>query len=308
MRSGTHPTLLHLALCVLLLDISPNSLHSVRRSEIYNPSSSPSSPPTSSRSTSPAQSTVDPDTEARLLARLAEIYGPITKPAANNASPALRSSNTQPSDQQRGQQEIEFRLFSTPNAPSPDSSGAQSHVPKIILDHEWSDSEAEKGAFVRKKPRSYYFSAVFPKEQRGIAISGEEVLHRSQQRHWGIEVGWRVTVLQCSSKSSYVSKAVEDKLGFEERVRMKKKLNKKGRIKLRKKLQDIRVKEEQSKKEREMKEETEKEKKVRRNREKKLKRRAKEKAEKEAKRGAGTNVDVVVEMGEDGSGSGSGSE
>ena len=228
---------------------------------------------------------------------MAEIYGPVSiippaNPTQENEQELLAQA------QQDQEQEFEFRLFSTPTIK--DGNWTQTQAQKIVLRE--SEEETGEGAFILpRRDHKFYISekAQGPDLLRyqASAVSGEDILKAGKKRAWGLEVPWRVTVLQftspsASSKSKSKSNPTQistaksipsSKSGSREAREdgKKTKPNKKRRIILRERKKKKDSAEEARRKEREAKEEAEREKKTRRNREKKVKRKLKEKAKKE---------------------------
>lgn len=256
----------------------------MRRSDLYNRSSSSSPEPSSP---------IDPDASARFHEQLASLYGTIShqslaaesvlKPEFNNDAPRLLP----PKDSQDQEEEFDFRLFSN------------SKEGKIVLKEE----VADKGVFVvKERNKSYYFTGSIEgrrKEEYAIAaISGEDVSQGREQRYWGWEVPWRVRVLKVGIGGQKMvgnnGLAVRNSLHGEK----KRKPGKKMRIILRERRRKSRAQEEATAKAKESKEEAERERRARKNREKKVKRKAKEKALKAAARGldqTGPGVDRGVD-------------
>jgi hypothetical protein len=205
-----------------------------------------------------------------------------------------------------GDQEFEFRLFSTSN----DTTSKQ----KIVLSK---DDEAEltgDGAILKARDSSYYFAVPATGRRKGefdfAAVSGEDVMGQLKVRYRGLEVPWRVQVIRVPGKvknstqargiDGHAHQQTEDVIMGEGRT--KKKLGKKIRILFRQRKRAANEAEEKAKRETQDKEAAEREKKTRRNKEKQLKKRAKEKAEKAAKRAEaeggipeGTATGITVE-------------
>jgi hypothetical protein len=240
---------------------------------------------------------------------LAEIYGPVsivppTKPTQENEQEPLPQTHLD--QEQEQEQEFEFRLFSTHNPTAPTTH-------KILLKGPEED-EAGEGAFILpRRDRKFYIAekAQGPDflHYQASAVSGEDVLKAGKKRAWGLEVPWRVTVLQSTSPPASKSKSnptsasnSESKLKEGEEVEKKTRPNKKRRIILRERKKKKDSAEEARRKEREAKEEAEREKKTRRNREKKVKRKLKEKA----KKASGGVEEGVVENGNESASMGDG--
>ena len=123
------------------------------------------------------------------------------------------------------------------------------------------------------------------------ALSGDDVLRMAKRRAWGLEVPWRVKIVNRTGKrkedvgrgenltkkeKGHVGCGVEEA----DEVGGKKRPGKKRRIVLRERKKRLETLAKQTRKEMDAKEEAEREKRTRRNREKKVKRRLKEKAKK----------------------------
>jgi hypothetical protein len=198
-----------------------------------------------------------------------------------------------PADGQgRPEGEFEFRLFAS-----------QGSAPKVILAPEGGPNTDGPGGFVvPHRPLSHYLAGEPNAEEkarfRSAAVSGEDVLARSKQRSWGLEIPWRVVKAVLTSKQLRalgesgleVSAAAEDVADVAATVSSqtkKKRPGKKRRTATRVTTQAAKKKEEAERQRSISKEEHLKEKKKRLNREKKLKRRQKERDKKEAAK-AGT--------------------
>ncbi|KAB8300377.1 hypothetical protein EYC80_000559 [Monilinia laxa] len=256
----------------------------VRRSDLYNRSSSSSPEPSSP---------IDPNASARFHEQLASLYGiiphqlyateSVLKPEPNNDAPHLLP----PKDSQDQEEEFDFRLF---------SNGKES---KIVL----KEDIADKGVFVvKERNKSYYFTGLIEgkrKEEYAIAaISGEDVSQGRKQRYWGLEVPWRVRVLKVGIGGQKVvgnnGLAVCNSSNGEK----KRKPGKKMRIILRERRRKSQAQDEAIAKEKESKEQAERERRARKNREKKVRRKAKEQALKAAAGGLdqmGPGVDRGVD-------------
>ncbi|KAM4056112.1 hypothetical protein HRG_003034 [Hirsutella rhossiliensis] len=173
--------------------------------------------------------------------------------------------------------EFEFRLFSTAGSKA-----------RVVLQ---SENEAQgEGSIVARRPSSYYLVPRLPTELRRqykfAALSGEDVLARSQQRSWGLELPWKVTHITAAAtasspnaKSTSATGAVAESSESAGRKRP----GKKTRIALRKRDRARKLTEEKQMD----KEEHLKDKKKRLNRAKKLRRRAKDKEKKASADGGG---------------------
>ncbi|RGP62169.1 hypothetical protein FSPOR_9478 [Fusarium sporotrichioides] len=168
------------------------------------------------------------------------------------------------------EEEFVFRLFS--KAPA---------TQKVVLEEDTGPTGT--GVFVRGRPLSYYMVTDIPAQQKQeyamASISGDEVLARSHNRAWGLELPWKVTKLTVTRKASPNGKVQGDE------TRGKRKPGKKQRISLRKRAKEREEKEVAEAKKMADKEEQIKDKKKRMNRLKKLRKRAKAKGQKQTSKG-----------------------
>ncbi|KAF4464432.1 hypothetical protein FALBO_8744 [Fusarium albosuccineum] len=171
--------------------------------------------------------------------------------------------------------EFAFRLFSS--APP---------AQKVVLEEDVEPTG--DGGFIHGRPLSYYMvtnaSAQQKQEYAIAAMSGDQVLTRSHDRAWGLELPWKVTKITVTRKIRPGEKADDDS---DEAAKRKRRPGKKQRISLRK-----RAKTKEEKKAAEVqrladKEEHIKDKKKRLNRLKKLRKRAKAREQKQAIKGEG---------------------
>lgn len=175
------------------------------------------------------------------------------------------------------EEEFEFRLFKSAAPPA-----------KIVLVDESHDAPAPEGEMIRIRPLSYYIAEPLTAEEKEkiafAAVSGEEVLRRSKQRWWGMEMPWKVTHIGTAIKSLRSGTSAETLSGQVERLagpkgeevkEKRKRPGKKRRIAARTKEREAKKKAEAADKSKMSKEEHLKEKKKRLNRLRKLKRRAK---------------------------------
>ncbi|KAM0435200.1 hypothetical protein ACHAPT_003290 [Fusarium lateritium] len=174
------------------------------------------------------------------------------------------------------EEEFAFRLFSS--APA---------AQKVVLEEDVEPTG--DGGFVGGRPLSYYVVTNVPTRQKQeyafAAVSGDQVLERSHDRAWGLELPWKVTSITVTRKARPGEKA-EDGAG-----KSKRRPGKKQRISLRK-----RSKAREEKKAAEVQRLTEKEehikdKKKRMNRLKKLRKRAKAREQKQGAKGDGGDSD-----------------
>ncbi|KAL0262706.1 hypothetical protein SLS55_001677 [Diplodia seriata] len=297
----------------------------VRRSDLFS---------TRSRSASPSP---DPEAAAAILrARLDAQLGaaPVvsTAPtdnddAATAPAPNLNDNHADEAD------ELEFRLFATPAAPSAKptttptpqqkSTAASAPVQKIRLRSPSLDPDQPGGFVNPSRPHSYYFAPALDDDASSVqkrvsAVSGADVLARAARIWRGCAVPWRVTVVDpsgrklarvCKGHGEPVADAdgvggVGGSDGDDDGARQpgRRRKSKKARVALRKKhAKGLERKEAAARAARE-KEEAERAKRMEKNRKQKLKRREKERARKaggrgEAGGGGGGDGDVV--MGED---------
>ncbi|CAG7554566.1 unnamed protein product [Fusarium equiseti] len=168
------------------------------------------------------------------------------------------------------EEEFAFRLFS--KAPA---------TQKVVLEEDTGPTGT--GVFVSGRPLSYYVVTNVPaqrKQEYAIAsISGDEVLARSGDRAWGLELPWKVTKLTISRKANPDEKAEG------EETRGRRRPGKKQRISLRKRAKAKEEKKAADAKKMAEKEEHIKDKKKRMNRLKKLRKRAKAREQKQTTKG-----------------------
>ena len=186
------------------------------------------------------------------------------------------------SDDEAREEEFEFRLFSTQNSTA-----------KIVLKEDDILAGGEGGLVAPERPLSYYVASEATAEQlaqfEAAALTGDEVLERSKQRWWGMEMPWRVTSAVASTRKNLNAGDAEngDAMQIPDEGNRKKRPGKKKRIAVRTKLRAQRERDMATKKkleeEERLKVEKEQhimEKKQRLNRQRKLKRRAKEREKK----------------------------
>ncbi|KAM0243159.1 hypothetical protein ACHAP5_006878 [Fusarium lateritium] len=170
------------------------------------------------------------------------------------------------------EEEFAFRLFS--KAPP---------TQKIVLEENTGPTGV--GAFVAGRPLSYYVVTDVParrKQEYAIAaMSGDQVLSKSHDRAWGLELPWKVTNTTITRKVSPNDKT-ED-----EATEGRRRPGKKQRISLRKRAKAKEEKETADAKKMAEKEEHIKDKKKRMNRLKKLRKKAKAKEQKQTSKGEG---------------------
>ena len=157
------------------------------------------------------------------------------------------------------------------------------------------DNEPQgEAGLVTQRPLSAYVAPSLSQQQREnlevAAVTGDEVLARSQCRRWGMELPWKVTHIEIKKKAGSVAKITnpDDPDGLAKRKRP----GKKRRIALRMKERAKKEKAGEVAKKQEEKEEHLKEKKKRLNRAKKLRRKEKEREKKLGAHGGEGAVDV----------------
>jgi hypothetical protein len=193
-----------------------------------------------------------------------------------------------------GQEEegFEFRLFNTAGP-----------ITKVVLEDDTAALKGE-GGFVRPaRPMSYYVATSLSTQQKqqhlNAAVSGEDVLLRSQQPSWGLQLPWKVTKISSVVRRAKGSGGQAGEDDADETAKQQRRPGKKRRIALRNKVRVRRDKLEALETQKLDKEEHIKDKKKRLNRLKKLRRRAKDKEKKKA----GTSGDKESDdAGEDGAG------
>lgn len=223
---------------------------------------------------------VDADLQARLDAQIAETLGinvhdrqqqrQQQQPTQGPLRPSAHDDEAGWDDASDAG-EFEFRLFKSTTAPT-----------KVVL--ESNDAAAQgQGALVQRRPASFYLADnitdTLKQEYDFAAVTGEDVVLRSQRPSWGMEFPWRVTAVTMTR-----SRAEPGQLGVvmvgsqdEEKMRGRKRPGKKKRIAVRKRLRAKMDKNEAVAKKAQEKEEHLQEKRKRLNRLKKLRRRAKDK-------------------------------
>ncbi|KAF5530739.1 hypothetical protein FMEXI_13360 [Fusarium mexicanum] len=164
------------------------------------------------------------------------------------------------------EEEFVFRLFSK----APPSQ-------KVVLEED--PGPTGNGTLVSGRPLAYYvvqnISAERKHEYTVAAVTGDQVLARSHDRAWGLEVPWKVTKLAITRKASS-NKELHDKM-----AQIKRRPGKKQRISLRKRAREMEERKAAEVKKLAEKEEHVKDKKKRMNRLKKLRKRAKAKGQKQ---------------------------
>ncbi|PNY27209.1 Uncharacterized protein TCAP_02863 [Tolypocladium capitatum] len=242
---------------------------------------------------------IDADLQARLNAQIARSLGldaggvePLHRPAEEPRPKAERpdaevTDNRDGADgtrnvdnQDEDPDEFEFRLFSSAAA-----------APKVVLE---SNKEAQgEGGLVAQRPTSHFLVAHVPAELKRqyefAAVSGEDVLHRSRSRSWGLELPWKVTAKITTTRKARPEDEATETGRIEEAPdpAKRKRPGKKRRIALRTRERVKRAHEEAAAKKQMDKEEHLKDKKKRLNRLKKLRKRAKGKEKKMAAKGQG---------------------
>ncbi|KAF2744587.1 hypothetical protein M011DRAFT_496289 [Sporormia fimetaria CBS 119925] len=228
------------------------SYHTVNRSELDSPASSPRSSP-------------DPDLTERLRAQALHEF--------TFAAPATDEHE----NEQEEDDEAELVLFSAPVSAPPKSQKIRLQSPEL---------SGEPG-FLVKRPKSYYFAEEpnpeLEGQYRAAAVDANAIRDMAMLPWPGCAVPWKVkTISAAGIKKCVLVGHPQQLVHVEEQERKRKRKGKKARIALRIK---ARAKAERSSAEEKLKkakEAAEREKRTRRNREKKVKKKAKEKAKKEA--------------------------
>ncbi len=286
-----------------------NCLSRVRRDELMD-SSSGSGSEREERSVGGLDKAQEAAVRAKLEAHVSRVLAlglPAQQPAAggggggsggggDGGSETQGQGGDPPSqpDQEKEEEEFAFRLFSTSTA-----------APKVVLAaDDGSGTTAGQGGFVvPSRPLSYYLAQEPTEDEmeryRSSAVRGEDVVRRSGQRRWGLEVPWRVTTITVSHKQlkalsgkSPQQQAGETAGGDEDDEaapppEKKRRPGKKRRIALHIKGRARKEELLQEEMRKASKEEHVKEKKKRLNREKKLKRRQKERDKKSGAKAEG---------------------
>jgi len=195
-------------------------------------------------------------------------------------------------EEHAGPEEYDFCLFG----------GAGAAPTKVVLED---DSEPQgEGAILKQRPVSFYLAKDLSEEQRqrfrAVAVSGDEVLARSQSRWWNMELPWKVTHITTTKKASSGQQGTAVLVSADTTEAKRKRPGKKRRIALRMKERAEKDKMKTAAQLKEEKEEQLKEKKKRLNRLKKLKRREKEREKKQAAKGG----EGAADLGSDSDGSG----
>ncbi|RFU78823.1 hypothetical protein TARUN_3390 [Trichoderma arundinaceum] len=252
----------------------------------------------SSDESSWSESEPDAELEARLNAQIAKSLGldesayRAPKPQNILPTPAKPQANVK-----RDDEELSSDADSEPDTPaenSPVNEGGEAEdesyafrlfstagpAPKVVLEN---NDRVEEGKLIRGRPLSYYLVTDISPEQKQryemAAVSGEDVIARSQVRAWGLELPWRVTTIKATRKAGPGEGARAIHVEDEQQVK-RKRPGKKRRVAMRTKARAKAKEEEATKQKMADKEEHIKEKKRRLNRLKKLRKRAKKKAEK----------------------------
>ncbi|WZH45066.1 uncharacterized protein QYS62_006107 [Fusarium acuminatum] len=231
-------------------------------------------------------STQDAELRAKLNAQMArslgmDMYIEPSYDVSTKESRAPESNESKESDDDDNmvdaagedhEEEFAFRLFS--KAPP---------TQKIVLEEDTGPTGV--GAFVAGRPLSYYVVTKVPARQKQeytiAAMSGDQILAKSHERAWGLELPWKVTNTTVTRKASSSDKTeVEVAEG-------RRRPGKKQRISLRKRAKAKEEKEAADAKKMAEKEEHIKDKKKRMNRLKKLRKKAKAKEQKQTSKGEG---------------------
>lgn len=232
-----------------------------------------------------ADADADSELEAILNAQIAKALG-IDTESLSQYEPTINTNDKGQSQDINAEKDIsddgyEFNLFST-----------AASAPKIFL----VDEDAGTGSFVKNRPRSHFqvtqFSAKAKKQFAFAAVSSDEVLRRSKQRSWGLELPWKVTKTSIIIKSISQDDKQPNLEDLAKHTEKQQRPGKKSRILNRKRAKSQLQQAEESAKKMEEKEEQIKDKKKRLNRIKKLRKRAKEKEKKQQGEAQGaTNSD-----------------
>jgi hypothetical protein len=255
-------------------NITSDTLHRVRREELYDASSDRHSSPE-------REHEADAELRAKLNARLSNL---LSLNLDTPAQPENTNDETQPPNEEGGPdqdgageaEEFEFRLFSTSTAAAP----------KVVLAAE-EDDVPFSGPALSQRPISHYIRGELAPHEREqfqrAAVTAQDVVAWAGQRAWGLEVPWRVTQITVTVKGAGHQQQQQGVAAAEKKKT--KRPGKKSRIVLRKREKVRKEAEAALEKLKMSKEEHLKEKKKRLNREKKLKRRLKEKEKKMAAKG-----------------------
>lgn len=139
---------------------------------------------------------------------------------------------------------------------------------------------------IRGRPLSYYLVTDLSPEKKQqyemAAVSGEDVIERSKERAWGLELPWRVITIKATRKPASKQGGGAEAVAHveDDQPAKRKRPGKKRRTAMRIKARAMAQAEEAAKQKMAEKEEHVKDKKKRLNRLKKLRRRAKKKTEK----------------------------
>ncbi|KAJ4250499.1 hypothetical protein NW762_011753 [Fusarium torreyae] len=173
------------------------------------------------------------------------------------------------------EEEFAFRLFS--KAPP---------TQKVVLEED--TGPTGDGTFVSGRPLSYYVVTNVPAHQKQeyaiAAMSGDQVLAKSHDRFWGLELPWKVTTVAVTCNATPGDKT-------EDAAKGKRRPGKKQRISLRKRAKAKEEKKAADAQKMAEKEEHIKDKKKRMNRLKKLRKRAKAREQKQGANEGGDNED-----------------
>lgn len=219
----------------------------------------------------------DAEWQARLNAQIARSLGitesyvqPEAVVVAKEPHPGPQPVDEPEDDAVEEAEEFAFRMFSNARP-----------AQKIVLEEDV--SPAGDGTFTTKRPLSYYVVTALSDAQRHqyavAAVSGEDVLARSKDRSWGLELPWKVTNIAITRKREPGPSGPTDKAAKKRRP------GKKQRISLRRRARQKEAKQRAETQKVAEKEEHLKEKKKRLNRVKKLRKRAKNKEAKAAGNG-----------------------
>lgn len=239
---------------------------SIDRTDLESSNSEPNSP--------------DPVLESYFRQQLEQLYADPSQPlAANSGTESVKLGETTV-EQDEEEDEYDFRLFKRPLASGPASVGT-SNDPKRIALRSPSPVDDESGFTSGGRPDKYYFTgdkgAELAEQYARAAVSGQDIIEALKMRWRGMELPWRITVIQATKPGKV--------LGLEHQSRTptsrRKRSGKKRRIVIRKKFEARAAKEMATRQSQVEKEAAEREKRTRKNREKKVKKRQKDKLKKE---------------------------
>ncbi|CAD6580988.1 MAG: hypothetical protein ASARMPREDX12_000325 [Alectoria sarmentosa] len=240
---------------------------SIDRTDLESPNSEPNSP--------------DPVLESYFRQQLEQLYAdPSQSLVTNDETDSIKLGGTAVEQVQgKDEEEYDFRLFKRLLAPGLASLGASNGPQRIAL-RSPSPTSGELGFTNGRRPDTYYFTgdtgAELAEEYAAAAVSGQDIMEGLKMRWRGMELPWRVTVIQTTESSKVVGLELQRRTQISERKRS----GKKRRIVIRKKFEAKAAKEKATRQSQAEKEAAEREKRTRKNREKKVKKRQKDKLKK----------------------------